>query len=52
MNKVVEEPTDLLNICVNELVFVKCKGGYELKGKLHVILFINILLYTIYQNLL
>lgn len=32
----VEEPIDLVKLSLNEVVYVKCRHGRELKGKLHV----------------
>lgn len=37
MNNTLEEPIDLIRLSLGEKVFVKCRHGRELKGKLHVI---------------
>ena len=38
----IEEPIDLVKLCINEYVYIKLRHERELKGKLHVSL-INIL---------
>mmetsp|Transcript_14529 Transcript_14529/g.21423 ORF Transcript_14529/g.21423 Transcript_14529/m.21423 type:complete len:90 (-) Transcript_14529:366-635(-) len=30
-----EEPLDLIRLSIDERVYVKCRGGRELRGKLH-----------------
>lgn len=32
----VNEPLDLVRLCLDEVVFVKLRGDRELKGRLHV----------------
>ena len=32
----VEEPLDLIRLSIDERIYVKCRGGRELKGRLHV----------------
>lgn len=34
--KGVDEPLDLIRLSIDERVYVKCRGGRELRGKLHV----------------
>ena len=36
MSKGVDEPLDLIRLSIDEKVYVKCRGGRELRGKLHV----------------
>lgn len=36
MAAVVEEPLDLIKLSLNERIFIKCRHGRELRGKLHV----------------
>ena len=38
-SQTVEEPLDLIRLSVDEVVLVKCRGGRELQGRLHVRLF-------------
>ena len=33
---IMEEPLDLIRLSISEVVFVKCRGDRELRGKLHV----------------
>jgi U6 snRNA-associated Sm-like protein LSm3 len=40
MSGSIDAPLDLIRLSVDERVFVKCKGDRELRGKLHVIIFI------------
>eukprot|EP00938_MAST-03A_sp_MAST-3A-sp1_P002745 g2745.t1 len=35
MSKGVDEPLDLIRLSIDEKVYVKCRGGRELRGKLH-----------------
>lgn len=35
-----EEPLDLIRLSIDERVYVKCRGDRELRGKLHVHLFV------------
>ena len=32
----IDEPIDLIKLSLNQIIFVKCRGGRELTGKLHV----------------
>lgn len=32
----IEEPLDLIKLCLDEILYVKMKGERELRGKLHV----------------
>jgi len=34
-SQTVEEPLDLIRLSLDERIFVKCRGGIELRGKLH-----------------
>jgi hypothetical protein len=40
-SQTVEEPLDLIRLSVDEVVLVKCRGGRELQGRLHVRFFDN-----------
>lgn len=31
----IKEPLDLIRLALNERIYVKCKGGRELRGRLH-----------------
>eukprot|EP01070_Trichotokara_eunicae_P007151 Trichotokara_eunicae@DN5293_c0_g1_i3.p1 len=33
--QIVNEPLDLVRLCLEEVIFVKCRGDRELRGKLH-----------------
>ena len=35
-SQTVEEPLDLVRLSLDEVILVKCRGGRELRGKLHV----------------
>ncbi len=35
-SQTVDEPLDLLRLSVDEIIFVKCRAGRELQGRLHV----------------
>ena len=35
-SQTVEEPLDLIRLSIDEVVLVKCRGGRELQGRLHV----------------
>ena len=35
-SQTVEEPLDLIRLSIDERVHVKCRGGRELRGRLHV----------------
>ena len=41
----IEEPIDLLHLSLKEKIFVKCRFGRELRGKLIVLLFYYTYLY-------
>mmetsp|Transcript_15527 Transcript_15527/g.21818 ORF Transcript_15527/g.21818 Transcript_15527/m.21818 type:complete len:100 (-) Transcript_15527:69-368(-) len=34
-SQTVEEPLDLIRLSLDERIYVKCRGGIELRGKLH-----------------
>jgi U6 snRNA-associated Sm-like protein LSm3 len=34
-SRAVEEPMDLIRLSLDERVYIKCKGGVELRGRLH-----------------
>jgi len=36
-----EEPLDLIRLSIDERVYVKCRGDRELKGKLHVRMYVQ-----------
>jgi U6 snRNA-associated Sm-like protein LSm3 len=36
-SRTVEEPIDLVRLSLDERIYVKCRAGRELRGKLHVI---------------
>jgi len=36
-----EEPLDLIRLSISEVVFVKCRGDRELRGRLHVSSFLE-----------
>lgn len=36
-----EEPLDLIRLSIDERVYVKCRGDRELRGKLHVGVFLS-----------
>lgn len=38
----VEEPLDLVRLSLDERIYVKLRGDRELRGKLHVILYIKL----------
>ena len=42
MSKGVDEPLDLIRLSIDEKVYVKCRGGRELRGKLHVRFFLDV----------
>lgn len=35
-SQTVEEPLDLIRLSIDEVILVKCRGGRELQGRLHV----------------
>jgi hypothetical protein len=35
-SQTVEEPLDLIRLSIDEVVLVKCRGGRQLQGRLHV----------------
>lgn len=35
-SQTVEEPLDLIRLSIDERIYVKCRGGREISGKLHV----------------
>ena len=35
-SQTVEEPLDLIRLSIDEIILVKCRGGRELQGRLHV----------------
>ncbi len=35
-SQTVEEPLDLIRLSLDERIYVKCRGGRELRGRLHV----------------
>lgn len=44
MSLVPKQPLDLLKLSLDEKIFVKCRGDRELRGILHVEIFIPLLL--------
>ena len=45
----VEKPLDLINLSIDERIYVKCRGDRELRGKLHVYIYIYILYINLYH---
>ena len=35
MSSAVEAPLDLIRLSMDERIFIKCRGGREIRGKLH-----------------
>ena len=50
---VLEQPLDLIELSIDEQVFVKCRGNRELRGKLHAFdQHLNILLENVEEKVL
>ena len=44
-------PLDLIRLSIDEKVYVKCRGGRELRGKLHVRFFLDVVVVVVSRRL-